>query len=384
MLKLCGTIPIINVRDLPARMWFKSVVLSDYEVAEIMRLNEVRILWARSGNRCAYPQCRTEMAPDGSKTTVGEIAHIVAKSPDGPRGASPLTVEERDEYDNLVLLCPTHHKIVDDSECDWSVERLRLLKAEHEKWVANQLEVGGITVHDLQGTEFLTNHIQKFVESVGNVTWVYAALTPLSINQDAIDAKSERIVGSINQTQLPSALCVNSVVNVYHTRPSEFGLQNEDFREVSNGKGHRIEVFRNGHVEMRICIEGPSRDITNEHRRHDSALKKLIYFNDLRDCLESEIMLLARTWNQCLPFYNMVFSAVLTGTEGSNLAVPGKKSYSARSNSLMFNRVVDRTTSKDELLHSALERIVESYGWILPKLREINGEPSMPQEFAKR
>jgi len=349
-----------------------------------MRLNEVRILWARSGNRCAYPQCRTEMAPDGSKTTVGEIAHIIAKSPDGPRGGNPLPVEERDEYENLILLCPTHHKIVDDNEGEWAVERLKLLKVEHEMWVSNQLEVGGIPVHDLPGANFLTDHIQRFIESVGSATWVYAALTPLSINQEAIDAKSESIVGSINQTQLPSALSINSVVNSYHTRPSEFRLQNEDFREVSNGKGHRIEVFRNGHVEMRVCVEGPSLDITNNHREHDSALKKLIYFNDLRDCLESEVIFLARTWNQCLPFYNMVFSAVLTGTEGSNLAVPRKKSYAARSNSLMFTRVVDRTMSEDELLHSALQRFVESYGWILPKLREINGEPSMPQEFATR
>jgi len=349
-----------------------------------MRLNEVRILWGRSGNRCAYPKCRVEMAPDGSKTTIGEIAHIIAKSPDGPRGGSPLTIEERDEYENLILLCPTHHKIIDDNDGDWSVERIKLLKAEHEKWVSNQLEVGGISVHDLQGTEFLTNYITKFVESVGNATWVYAALTPLSINQDAVNAKSERIVNAINQTQLPSTFCVNPVVNVYHTRPSEFGLQNEDFRELANGKGHRLEVFRNGHIEMRICIEGPSQDLTNDNRQHDPAVKKLIYFNNLRDCLESEITFLARTWNECLPFYNMVFSAVLTGTEGSNLTVPRKKSYAAKSNSLMFSRVVDRQTSKDELLHSALERFVESYGWILPTLRKSTGEAAIPREFSTR
>ena len=352
-----------------------------------MRLNDVRILWARSGNRCAYPRCRTEMAPDGSKNTLGEIAHIAAKSLDGPRGRNPLPVDERDDYDNLILLCPTHHKIVDDNEDDWPIELLKQLKEDHERWVANQLEVGGISVHDLQGAEFLTNHIQKFIESVGNATWVYAALTPLAINQEAIDPKSERIVSSINQTRLPPVHCVNPVVNVYHTRPSEFGLLNEDFREVANGKGHRIEVFRNGHTEMRICIEGMSQDITTETRQRigqNSDPKKLIYFIDLRDCLESEVTFLARTWNAFLPFYNMVFSAVITGTEGSNLVFPSTKSYPVRSISLNFGRVIDRQTSEDELLHSALERFVESYGWVLPTLREPDGSPSIPQVFGKR
>ena len=55
----------------------------------IMRLNDVRILWARSGNRCAFPDCNIEMAPAGLKTSLGEIAHIVAKRDDGPRGRDP-------------------------------------------------------------------------------------------------------------------------------------------------------------------------------------------------------------------------------------------------------------------------------------------------------
>lgn len=327
------------------------------------------------------------MAPDGSKTTVGEIAHIVAKSLDGPRGRNPLPVEERDDYNNLILLCPTHHKIVDDNEGDWPVEVLKQLKEDHEKWVANQLEVGGISVRDLQGAGFLTHHIEKFIESVGNATWVYAALTPLSIAEDAINPKTERIVGSINQTQLPPALSLNPVVNVYHTRPSEFGLLNEDFRDLANGKGHRIEVFRNGHTEMSICIEGMSLDITTNARQgvgQTSDLKKLILFDDLRDCLKSEVAFLVRIWNASLPFYNMVFSAIVTGTEGSNLVFSSSKSYGVRSNSLKFDRVIDRRASEDELLHSALARFVESYGWVLPTLADPNGRPSNPQVFGKK
>lgn len=51
-----------------------------------MKMKDVKVLWGRSGNRCAFPGCKIELTPDGSKSTLGEMAHIVADSPDGPRG----------------------------------------------------------------------------------------------------------------------------------------------------------------------------------------------------------------------------------------------------------------------------------------------------------
>ncbi|WP_063002578.1 hypothetical protein [Nocardia mikamii] len=42
---------------------------------------------------------------------LGEIAHIVADSPNGPRGDSPLTAAARNDYQNLILLCNQHHRV---------------------------------------------------------------------------------------------------------------------------------------------------------------------------------------------------------------------------------------------------------------------------------
>ena len=54
-----------------------------------------RRLLQRSGNLCAFPNCRLLLTTPGDPTdpvvVLGEIAHIVAESPHGPRGASPLT-----------------------------------------------------------------------------------------------------------------------------------------------------------------------------------------------------------------------------------------------------------------------------------------------------
>jgi hypothetical protein len=70
---------------------------------------------------------------------VGDEAHIVARSPDGPRGGQ-LDPAALDEYDNLILVCKTHHKVVDDQHETFTADFLRTLKRVHEQWVRDRLE----------------------------------------------------------------------------------------------------------------------------------------------------------------------------------------------------------------------------------------------------
>jgi hypothetical protein len=63
-----------------------------------------------------------------SGSVVGEICHITASSPNGPRFAPALTEEERDAFANLLLLCPTHHKLVDDDVVCYTPDLLRDFK----------------------------------------------------------------------------------------------------------------------------------------------------------------------------------------------------------------------------------------------------------------
>ncbi|HBL30066.1 MAG TPA: hypothetical protein DD490_24785 [Acidobacteria bacterium] len=102
---------------------------------------DIKLLWGRSGNRCAM--CRIELSFDAQGTSaafpLGEQAHIVAREPGGPRGQSPLTLAERDLYSNLILLCPTDHSRIDKAPEDHPVEELLRIKAEHEEWVRESL-----------------------------------------------------------------------------------------------------------------------------------------------------------------------------------------------------------------------------------------------------
>lgn len=102
---------------------------------------DLRILYQRSGNRCAFPGCFKELVYSGnghdSHVVLSEVAHIVGQSLDGPRGAYPLDLHERDCYDNLILLCEEHHHIVDTQVKTYTVERLRQIKADHEALIAS-------------------------------------------------------------------------------------------------------------------------------------------------------------------------------------------------------------------------------------------------------
>lgn len=102
-------------------------------------LRDHKMLWGRAGGRCSV--CRmqlTRVSEVGAASVIGEEGHIVARKEDGPRGKSPLSAEERDSYSNLILLCPTHHAIIDDipnGPQDYPIGKLQQIKADHESWI---------------------------------------------------------------------------------------------------------------------------------------------------------------------------------------------------------------------------------------------------------
>ncbi len=49
---------------------------------------------------------------------------------------------DRNRYENLILLCNTHHQLVDAQEATYTAERLRGIKEDHERWVEECLAKG--------------------------------------------------------------------------------------------------------------------------------------------------------------------------------------------------------------------------------------------------
>lgn len=132
-----------------------------------------KMLWGRSGNRCAIENCRKVLVYDVSETdgdisVLGEEAHIVARELSGPRGASELPIEARDKYSNLILLCHDHHKIIDDNPEGWPVEKLNAIKQDHEIWVRSTLGSDPIKERD---DENYSSYVDKVLELCNISDW---------------------------------------------------------------------------------------------------------------------------------------------------------------------------------------------------------------------
>jgi hypothetical protein len=126
-----------------------------------MSRKDRKLLWAKSGNCCAFPGCRKKLAQKGStgnKIIIGVEAHIKGEKPTASRYDHKISDKEGNSYENRILLCPTHHTLVDSDVKLYAVENLLEMKEKHEKWVSEKLqrEEIGITFSELEViTKFL-------------------------------------------------------------------------------------------------------------------------------------------------------------------------------------------------------------------------------------
>ena len=97
----------------------------------------LKVLFALSGNQCAHPECTNtivEPATENSDAIItAHICHIHPIRPDdSSRWKEGLTKKELNSPENLILLCPNHHGVVDGQSASYPAEVLKQWKQEHE------------------------------------------------------------------------------------------------------------------------------------------------------------------------------------------------------------------------------------------------------------
>ncbi|AXR69225.1 HNH endonuclease signature motif containing protein [Leptospira mayottensis] len=101
-----------------------------------------KILWGRSGSLCAI--CKIELIVDKTKTDqqaiVGEECHLVSQRTKGPRYIDNFPKELINDYENLILLCNVHHKMIDDQPLTYSSDVIKLIKNNHENQIREKLQ----------------------------------------------------------------------------------------------------------------------------------------------------------------------------------------------------------------------------------------------------
>ena len=205
-------------------------------------ITDVKLLFAKSGNRCAFPRCKAPMALDD--TLVGEVCHIKGARPGSARFDPHQSASHRHHRDNLILICPTHHTVIDDDENSYTVERLLQLKREHEasatsitedevsriavslqQKVSSVGQTGGLSAHtvhaktitvntaappgsplnqrQVQAVENLWQILQQFSSEFSMVVFVDTILLPQEMNAYFIGADDMPLMDSILEFRNP-------------------------------------------------------------------------------------------------------------------------------------------------------------------------------------
>ena len=101
--------------------------------SRVYREADLKRLFALSHNVCAFPQCDQRIADPRWPSVQAEICHIYGLRAGSARHDPNLPDDEVNAFENLLLLCPNHHRLIDDLEPDaWPPQRLIELKAGHE------------------------------------------------------------------------------------------------------------------------------------------------------------------------------------------------------------------------------------------------------------
>lgn len=107
----------------------------------------IKRLFAVSSNRCAFPSC-SEPLVEG-QTVVGEVCHIKSAGRGHPRHDPGQTEEERNGFDNLILLCRKHHKMIDTEVDSYPPALLTAMKTAHEAHQKRRCTITDEMVHRL-------------------------------------------------------------------------------------------------------------------------------------------------------------------------------------------------------------------------------------------
>ena len=127
-------------------------------------LQSVKVLFSASGGMCAFPGCRIRLIDHESGAMLGEMCHINAYAAGGPRYDPVRDVSSRSETDNLIILCPTHHSLVDQDPTTYTAESLRRMKVQHEDRILAIVEPAGRTIGDQQAVDLARQVAEESVD----------------------------------------------------------------------------------------------------------------------------------------------------------------------------------------------------------------------------
>ncbi|SKD01830.1 hypothetical protein SAMN05660461_2316 [Chitinophaga ginsengisegetis] len=129
-----------------------------------IKVDVMRQLLVRTGNQCAFPDC-TEILFTDDNVYVGNYCHINAVNELGKRYDSSLSEDYINSTENILVLCTKHHKIIDTSDQQYTVTRLKDIKREHEQ----KFSESAIAISDTLLQEAIEGYYMSLLSGMDNL-----------------------------------------------------------------------------------------------------------------------------------------------------------------------------------------------------------------------
>ena len=234
-----------------------------------------RIVFSRAGNRCSFPNCNQVIAfkeESGEYANVGMLAHIKGDKPKAPRYDENQSEQERNSADNLILLCGTHHKIIDDQKEFYPVEKLIEMKRKHEELITNlySKEIVNVTFSELDViTKFLAVNSQTDED-------ISTTHPKEKINKNHISPKNEGLIRM--------GLAQNNLIRKFiKLNPdTEFG---ERLKQGFVEKYNELKEHFNGDYLFDVLLDFATGN-TSDFRKKAAGVTVLSYFFEKCDIFE--------------------------------------------------------------------------------------------------
>lgn len=200
-------------------------------------------LWGKSGGRCA--RCRCLLFHPGEtgarESVIGEEAHIIGERPTAAR-YQPLSPEQRDAYENRILVCANDHVVIDGQPEHWTTEKLHRLKDEHEQAMTSRAadrRPDGLEFH--MPDAVLLDTVMTGAQLLGIVGPAYAYV----FDHDELEGDAEREAAKDLLGQAHDVGEIYSMISPAERIDLEHGLSESLLNALRDGlllRGARIDV----------------------------------------------------------------------------------------------------------------------------------------------
>lgn len=190
-------------------------------------LPTVKRLFAVSGNICAFLKCTMPLI-DGSGSVIGQICHIKGKNAGSARYDIAQTNEQRNAFENLIVMCLVHHKVIDDDEESYPVEKLQKLKIAHENQHRNDNKKD-----DLE--ELVEKHLSSIFEKSNS------------------NLSSSKIIEEANNSLLKAQKL--AATTMYNTRRQEWKYSHNGYIDSINSVNEIFSLIINRFTENASTFE---------------------------------------------------------------------------------------------------------------------------------